>query len=445
VGREGPSGVQIVENPGQLHTSRRPTAVYDVAVIMLLASLALALTVQAPDRPNVVLIISDDQGWSDFGFMGSTDVRTPHLDALAEEGLVFPRGYVPTALCRPSLATLVTGLYPHQHKITGNDPPRGTDRARMLARIEAVETLPKLLGAAGYRSMQTGKWWEGSCKTAGFSEGMTHGDPKRGGRHGDEGLAIGRETLQPALDFIDSCKKEDAPFFLWYAPFLPHRPHDPPARILETYAQPDVPAPIARYRAMCTWFDETCGELLEQLALHGVAEETLVVLVTDNGWIQRPDTPGFAPRSKRTPYEGGVRTPILLHWPGKIEAARREVPVSSIDIAPTILRACGIEPPASWPGVDLRSDLRTRGPIFGAAYTHDVVDIDEPERSLLTRWVLRDPLKLLVHSDPERPAELYDVRADPAEERPLDDPESTRALRTDLERWWHLPARVEKK
>lgn len=374
--------------------------------------------------------------------MGSTEVHTPHLDALAEESLVFPRGYVPTALCRASLATLVTGLYPHQHKITGNDPPRGTDRARMLAHIEAVETLPRLLGVAGYRSLQTGKWWEGNYKRGGFSEGMTHGDPSRGGRHGDDGLAIGRETLQPALDFVDSCSAEGVPFFLWYAPFLPHRPHNPPARILETYSRPGVPTPIAKYRAMCTWFDETCGELLEHLAVREIAEETLVVFVTDNGWIQRPDTTGYAPRSKRSAYEGGVRTPILLRWLGTIDPARCEVPVSSIDIASTILEACRLEVPADWPGVDLRSDLRDRGPVFGAAFTHDVVALDDPERSLLTRWVLRDPLKLLVHSDPQRPAELYEVRADPAEEHLLDDPEAVRALRADLDRWW--PSRVGK-
>ena len=98
-------------------------------------SLSLLAACQEPARPNVVLIISDDQGWGDFGFMGSAEIRTPHLNALAAESLVFPRGYVPTALCRASLATLVTGLYPHQHKITGNDPPPGTDRARMLAHI----------------------------------------------------------------------------------------------------------------------------------------------------------------------------------------------------------------------------------------------------------------------------------------------------------------------
>ena len=115
--------------------------------------------VGAAGRPNILLLISDDQAWSDFGFMGHGVIETPRLDALAAEGRTFPRGYVPTALCRPSLATIITGLYPHQHGITGNDPPKGVAREEMLQLIAATETtldadiqilaksLTKILGA----------------------------------------------------------------------------------------------------------------------------------------------------------------------------------------------------------------------------------------------------------------------------------------------------------
>lgn len=409
----------------------------------MLAILLGLLPVPAPadlappvSPPNVVLIISDDQWWGDFGFMGSEDVRTPHLDALAAESRVFPRGYVPTALCRASLATLITGLYPHEHKLTGNDPPRGVERARMLEHIEAVETVADHLGAAGYRSLQTGKWWEGNCTCGGFTEGMTHGDPSRGGRHGDEGLRIGRDGMAPATDFIDACVEDETPFFLWYAPLLPHTPHDPPERLLATYRAEDVPLPIARYRAMCTLFDETCGELLGHLRERGVAGDTLVLFVVDNGWIQRPNGRGYAPRSKRTPYEGGVRTPIMVRWAGRVAPGRVETPVSSVDVPATILAACGLAVPAHWSGVDLMGDVSGRGPLFGAAYTHDVVEVGRPERSLLSRWVLEDPLKLIVHTDPARPAELFDVRADPAEERPLENREVAERLRARLDAWW---------
>jgi uncharacterized sulfatase len=409
-------------------------------LVACLVSLAPALARGGEiERPNVLLIISDDQAWTDFGFMGHEQIRTPHLDDLARESLTFRRGYVPSALCRASLATFITGLYPHQHQITGNDPrPRNADRDLMLEYIDRVDTLPGLLGAAGYRSLQTGKWWEGNYARGGFTEGMTHGDTARGGRHGDVGLTIGRDTLAPAFEFMDACQEQGTPFFLWYAPFLPHRPHNPPERLLEKYRVEGVTDPVARYRAMCEWFDETCGQLLAHLEERGLEEDTLVVFAVDNGWIQLEETSGYAPRSKRTAYEGGVRTPILLRWPGRIEPGEQPQPVSTIDLAPTILAACGVQVPEALPGVDLLT-ATDHGPVFGAAYTHDVVKLGDPSRSLLTRWVLRDPYKLLVHTDPSKPAELYDVVQDPFEERPLHDAATRRALRAELDAWW--PAR----
>lgn len=388
-------------------------------------------------RPNVLLLISDDQAWSDFGFMGHEVIETPRLDALAAEGRTFPRGYVPTALCRPSLATIITGLYPHQHGITGNDPPRGVAREEMLGLIAATQTLPDLLGELGYESLQTGKWWEGNCQCGGFTEGMTHGDPKRGGRHGDVGLEIGRKTLAPALDFMGRCADSETPFFLWYAPFLPHRPHNPPARLLERYLAEGVPEPIARYRAMCTWFDETCGQLLDHVDAIGEGEDTLVVLVTDNGWIQRPDAQGYADRSKRTSYEGGVRTPIVLRHRGVIAPERLDVAVSSVDLAPTILRACGAEVPDALPGVNLLGEGGPAPrPVFGAAFTHDVVEVGAPARSVLSRWVIEGDHKLIVHEGGGLGVELFDLGADPWEREPLEEEGLIGGMDEALDGWW---------
>src|SRR5947209_15982052 len=180
----------------------------------------------APRPPNVVLIIADDHGWTDYGFMSHEHVRTPHLDRLARQARLFRRGYVPSSLCCPSLASIITGLYPHQHKITRNDPPEppGTRRGdprwskafregrEMMSRhLEAVPTLPRLLARRGYLSLQTGKWWQGSYRRGGFTHGMTRGE-----RHGDAGLAIGRKTMQPIYDFIGMAQKEGRPFLVWY-------------------------------------------------------------------------------------------------------------------------------------------------------------------------------------------------------------------------------------
>lgn len=232
----------------------------------------------AAERPNVVMIVADDMGWTDFGFMGHKVVETPHLDKLAAESAVFPNGYVPTSLCRASLATLLTGLFAHQHKICCNDPPEGIDRAEMHPFIKSAPTVPRLLGAACYRSLQTGKFWEGHYANAGFTQGMT-----TKGRHGDDGLVIGRQTMQPIYDFIAADKTK--PFFLWYAPMMPHQPHNPPERILQKYRAAGRDARVAAYWAMCEWFDETVGDLLGYLDRSGLRDNTLVVFVVDNGWV----------------------------------------------------------------------------------------------------------------------------------------------------------------
>ena len=430
--------VIVARNPCSLNSLHTHTRRY--AFPLLAAVLASFAAAAAARPPNVVLIVSDDQAWTDYGFMGHADIRTPRLDQLAAEGALFTRGYVPSSLCRPSLAALITGLYAHRHKITGNDPPPGVDRGEMLRHIRAVPTLPRLLAERGYRSFQAGKWWEGSYEQGGFTHGMSHGDTARGGRHGDLGLRIGREGLLPIFDFLDDCG--ETPFFLWYAPMLPHSPHDPPQRLLEKYAVAGRSPHVARYYAMCEWFDETCGELLDGLESRGLAGDTLVVYVTDNGWIQDPESRDFAPRSKRSPYEGGVRTPIVLRWPGHIAPRRDErTPVSSIDLAPTILAACGCRPAAEMPGVDLLDAMNpagTRNAVFGEIFTHDAVDLDSPAANLLFRWCVVGDWKLIVPHDADRPAELFHVSDDPAEADDLADerPEVVQELRTALDLWW---------
>lgn len=394
-----------------------------------------------PSGPNVVLIISDDQRWDDFGFMGHDVIETPHLDRLAAESAVFPNGYVPSSLCRPSLATMVTGLYPHQHGITSNDPPPGVDRAEMVQFIARAPAVPRLLRQHGYRSLQTGKWWEGHYATGGFTDGMTiNGE---GGRHGDRGLAIGREGLQPVFDFIEA---GTAPFFVWYAPFLPHTPHTPPERLLERYRAEGRPEALARYYAMCTWFDETVGELLAYLDDQGLRDETIVLFAIDNGWIQNVDwAPGmrgvqpFAPKSKRSPYDGGLRTPIMVRWPGHLEPGVRGALASTIDLAPTMLGAAGVPVPGAMPGVDLvglaRGDIQ-REAVYGEVFSHDAVDLDRPAASLQYRWVREENWKLIAAVDGG--VELYDLAADPDEEVNLagDRPDVVRRLRGHLDAWW---------
>ncbi len=406
---------------------------------------------ERPERPNIVLIISDDHAWTDYGLMGHPVVQTPNIDKLASEGLVYTRAYVPSSLCCPSLASIITGLYPQQHKITSNDPPipegmpagdfyksqaYEDGRAIMSRHMDAAPALPKLLGQNGYLSFQSGKWWAGDYKHGGFTSGMT-----RGGRHGDEGLAIGRETMQPIYDFIDTARKEDKPFFLWYAPMLPHDPHTPPDRLLQKYQGKGRSIFQEKYWAMVEWFDETCGELLDYLDAKNLSENTLVFYLADNGWISRDDSPRFDPRSKQSPYDGGLRTPLIVRWPGKVRPGRCKTPVSSIDIAPTILDALGIARDPQLQGVNLldAAAVENRETIQGACFTHNAVDLENPAASLRFRWIIQGKWKL-IDPDPREKlaAELFDIAADPEEKHDLSrsNPQEVLLLRQKLDRWW---------
>jgi uncharacterized sulfatase len=412
----------------------------------LLASvffLGTAVSVTAAERPNVVMIVADDQGWMDFSFMGSKIVETPHLDKLAAESAVFPNGYVPTSLCRASLATLLTGLYGHQHKICCNDPPKGVDRAAMHPFIRQAPTIPRLLNGAGYRSFQTGKFWEGHYRNGGFTEGMTIT-----GREGGEGLVIGRQTMKPIYDFIEADR--DKPFFIWYAPQMPHEPHNPPERILKKYNAKVQSVELARYYGMCEWLDETCGELLDYLDKNGLRDNTLVFFVVDNGWIQETGSGKTiyghcAPRSKNTPYDGGVRTPILFRWPGHTKPGRYDTLVSTIDFAPTILTACGVKPPDDMPGLSLLEvsagkDHFDRDAVFGEIYVHTAVDLHKPALNVTHRWVREGNWKLIQPVDKKSPAELYDLAKDPEEKHDLAGrhQQKVKELEQRLDQWWHL-------
>ncbi|CAN0366870.1 unnamed protein product, partial [Ectocarpus sp. 4 AP-2014] len=203
----------------------------------------------------------------------------------------------------------------------------------LIAKADSWATLPRRLAPFGYQSLQTGKWWLGSYRRGGFTHGMTRGFPEPGGRHGDDGLKIGRESLGPIPAFLDEAVEAGHPFFLWYAPFLPHAPHTPPERLLAKYRDRAPTQPVAKYWAMCEWFDETCGLLLDELESRDLSDNTIVIYACDNGWINLPNRTAYAPRSKRSPYDGGLRTPILFRWPNRIEPRRDEsTPVSTIDI-----------------------------------------------------------------------------------------------------------------
>lgn len=438
---------------------------YLFPILTLAVALAAPDPARAAERPNVVVILSDDQAWTDYGFMEHPHIQTPHLDKLAQQSVVFERGYVAAPLCRPSLASMVTGRYPFDHGITGNDVDGNKNRAALdLPLSQAFNKLPGFirgLTADGYLTHQSGKWWEGSFKDGGFTHGMTHGDPKRGGRHGDAGLVIGREGLKPISDFLDLAVTEKKPFLLWYAPFLPHTPHNPPKRLLDKYSAPDRPADVARYFSMCEWFDETCGDLLGQLDRRGLRENTLVLYICDNGWAATSTNAadpnqklwkGYALRSKSSPFEGGVRTPILLSWPRRIEPGRSQDLAHAIDLFPTIAAATGIAAPPDLPGINLldAKARQERDTVFGVCHSVHNMTSGRPDDTLQYLWCVSGDWKLLVRHDGEdttdyknihvwdkQPLRLYHLKDDPHEKNELSSahPEIVEKLRKKIEAW----------
>ena len=418
-------------------------------------------------KPNVVIIISDDQAWTDYGFMGHPKIKTPNLDKLASRSLLFERGYVAAPLCRPSLASMLTGLYPFQHGVTGNDVDGSNRRAELDIPLRKQfynhQNFVRALTDDGYLAHQSGKWWEGSWKDGGFTHGMTHGDPKRGGRHGDEGLKIGRQSMQPIKDFIDLALSKEKPFLVWYAPFLPHTPHNPPPKLLENYESIKISREEAKYFAMCEWFDSTCGELINYLDRKNIRENTLVIYVCDNGWAAASTNKKdpnqrlwkrYAQRSKSSPFEKGIRTPIMLSWPDKITPKRSQDLAHSIDLFPTIAAVSQIKPSLDLPGINLLDSQKRkeRKRIFGASYSVYNMTPGNPNGTLQYQWCIEGDWKLLLryngldtthykqlHVWDKEPVRLYNLKLDPHEKNEVsnENMEVIERIRNEIHKW-HL-------
>jgi len=415
---------------------------------------------QQTDKPNIIFIISDDQAWSDYGFLGHRFIETPHIDKLARQGITYTRGYVTAPLCSPSLASIITGLYPHQHGITGNDPEFCSGNNRyghewlmerkvhfdtLLEKFKSKPLLTEILSDQGYLSFQTGKWWLGSYTDGGFDYGMTHGIPEMGGRHGDFGLDIGRQGMDTVYRMLELAIEKRLPFFLWYAPFLPHSPHNPPDSLLQKYLKATASEPVARYWANCEWFDTTVGQLLNYLQKKRLLENSIILYLCDNGWVQDPERQNrYLEGSKRAPYDMGIRTPIMVSWPGHIDPIMDTLTLtSSIDIVPTVLNVLEISQPQSLQGISLldRNKLQNRNRIFSEVFFHDIESMKEPTLSLKYQIIIKDEWKLILPDNrnlPDSTAELYKILKDPFEKNNIINHYSdlTDELKKEVYEWW---------
>jgi uncharacterized sulfatase len=414
--------------------------------LLLLIGLNMAMC-DGATKPNVILIIADDHGYPDYGFMGSQHARTPNLDKIASESLLYTRGYV-MPVCSPSLACLLTGRFPHDHGLTGNDLADPKQRASRQPLAEQLLQnpliLPRAVSEAGYLTYQAGKLWNVTYSEVGFTDGMTN----TAGRHGDAGLKIGREGMKPILEFMDSAREQDKPFFIWYAPMMPHDPHNAPERLLSKYRGRGPTAAAEAYFAMVEWFDQTCGELDRYLHENQLTDNTVILYLADNGWDAANGRQGK--RAKLSPYELGVRTPMFVRWPAAVTPRRDDETLASIvDIAPSILKITGAQSSEDLPGLNLLDldAMVARQSIFLESFTHDIADLKQPGKSLTARVIIHGWSKLLVPgiaaptmTAAARPdgIELFDLSSDPQETNNLVAKDSAEVERLTklLDAWW---------
>ena len=344
---------------------------------LLVTTLAFTSTLVADGRPNVILMMTDDQGIGDFGVNGNTLIETPHVDAMAANSGSLTTFYV-SPVCSPTRASLMTGRY--------NQRTRCIDTWLGRSMMDPDEfTLAEALSAAGYRTGLFGKWHLGDCypmrpQDQGFDEVLMH----RGGglAQPSEPLENGRRYSDPilfdetgkalktngfctdvyfdaALEFIaDGTGK---PFFVYLPTNAPHGPyHDVPEALREHYMTKDltvlqtdpprgarkkqVQDQLARIAAMITNEDQNVGRLMAHLKKNGLLENTMVIRMNDNG----PNSMRYVGEMrgmKTHVHEGGVRSPFWLHWPSKIRAGTKvDALTAHIDVMPTILEACGAKP-----------------------------------------------------------------------------------------------------
>jgi arylsulfatase A-like enzyme len=334
------------------------------ALIFLAVAPALTSCSPSPDtappadsRPNIVLIVIDDMGFNDLGANGNSEVRTPNLDALAAEGVRFTRHYVDST-CSPTRAGILTGTEPINHGFT--------PVARGIS--PEVITLPETLQTAGYTTHHIGKWHVGHTtrlawpRQQGFdtffgflSQFLLKGPQVKGEfsyrrpTYQNPWLQSQNESPQQyeghlskiltsrAVKFIDSRKASDPPWFLNFWTYAPHAPIQPLADFARRYSD----TPEGRYRALIEQVDDTVGRIIESLQSNKLAENTLLIVASDNGGTNRQidnNAPYFG--SKGTFSEGGVRTPLIIRWPGRFPAGLVfEKTVTNFDYFPTIATA----------------------------------------------------------------------------------------------------------
>jgi arylsulfatase A-like enzyme len=446
---------------------------------------------QAVEGPlNVIVIVTDDQGYGDYGFMGNPHVRTPHLDRLAAASPQVDRFYV-SPVCSPTRAALMTGRYAYRTGLIATN----TGQSEMDAR---ETTLAEVFRAAGYFTGIYGKWHLGDqyprrAQDQGFEETLVHrggglgqpSEPPENQRrytdpilfHNGEQVATEGYCTDVYFNYaraaMDRARHEERPFFIYIAPNAPHDPfHDVPPGPYGYYqslgdeltnfpsaaghfpivdqGEKNAPDRLARIYAMEENIDTNVGALMAYLENHGLLERTLIVFFSDNGGLGRRYSAGLR-GEKGEVYEGGIRSPLLMALPGRLSHATRiRVPTAHIDLFPTLLDACGLAVPGDlsldgsnlWPmlsGVEPETALPART-LFLQSHVGNRPDLYRNIAVIRGDWKLvsnTHHLGQLPAGEP--PFELFNLAQDPNENTNLiaQFPATAGLLALSYENWFY--------
>ena len=439
------------------------TFVESLAVLLLCSAAALAA-----DRPNILIILADDLGYGDLSSYGGKDIRTPNVDGIGARGMRFENFYANCPVCSPTRASLLSGRYPALAGVPGVIRTHATNNWGYLRQDASL--LPVLLKKAGYHSALVGKWHlgleeENHPLSRGFD--FFHGflgdmmdDYYNHRRHGNNYMRKGREAIDPkghatnlfsdwAVDYIRSRKGKKEPFCLYLAYNAPHTPIQPPKEWIEkvTKREPGINNKRAKLVALIEHMDHGIGKVLEALDKTAQAENTLVIFTSDNGGQTNVGANnGPLKAGKGTVYEGGIKVPTLISWPGKIAPGSGSQRVSlTMDILPTLLEALSAASDEPFDGVSFLGELlgkkrpEAKREVYfirregGTAYGGKTIEA--------LRW---GKWKLLQNS-PFQPLELYNLEADPLESRNLAGKERgvfrdlSARLRRELQRYGTVP------
>lgn len=448
---------------------------YSKIILSVVLSL-LALTAQATEKPNIVFIMADDLGWADVGYNGAEFYETPHIDSLAESGMIFNEGYPGAANCMPSRSCIMTGMYtPRTHMWTPGGQAKGDVRymrllvpnksnnlgdnlfPSLLELQPSVVSLAETLSQAGYKTAHFGKWHLGP-NGQGFDVNDTNGKGAGLSQKFYGNKDVAEWLTDAAVDYI--AENKDGPFFIYLCHWDVHTPIRARKEVVDKYKQKLASRQWSKdwnptYAAMIEAVDISVGRVRKALEDHGVADNTLLVFTSDNGGASGSTWCEPLKGAKGAFYEGGIRVPLCMSWPNVIASGSTcDTPVTGVDYLPTFAEIAGAPLPNSQPvdGVSVLpliqgSDALTDRAVYwhyplylqGGSYAQ-VIPIHGTDRMYWRATpcsVIRKGDWKLMQFFESNKLELYNIKQDVSEAHDLaaEQPEIVAELLKDLQRW----------